>query len=122
MPNQSPDASLSHMTPVGRLVAEVLRRHPDWTQSSIASRAGLERSVLNAYMHTPGRSMTQKTRAALARAMRIEQWEIDEAAAEQAGYELRRPVADLDAHRLLSRVGDLDDPKAHLWFREHTGG
>lgn len=110
-----PDAK--PVTPIGRLVSEVLARHPDWTQAAIATRAGFERTTLNHYMHTPGRRMEKATRKALAKSMRIEQWEMDEAAAEQAGYELRRPELTYDSHKLLSRINDLSPEQRRLWFR-----
>lgn len=111
-PEHPPD-----VTPLKRLLDEVLSRHPTWTQSSIAARAGIERSTLNQYVHSPGRTMKRATREALATAMRIPQWELDEAAAEQAGYVLKPPSIDLEAQRLINRARDLSDVNRDRWLR-----
>lgn len=106
-----------HVTPLRRLLVEVMRLHPDWTQSAVAQRAGVDRRTLSAWINTPGRLPTLENRRSLAKALRIPQEEVDAAVAEHIGLELRPEGVDFTYGRLVGQVKQLPVENRERWLR-----
>jgi hypothetical protein len=106
------------MTPLQRLVQDVLDNNPDLNESKVAKHAGLHRSTLNSALKRL--SLPEATtRHALRSALGVAQWRIDEAAAQQAGLDIRPRTAGMsqDLDRLLAVVDALVDGQRERWFR-----